>query len=279
VTTQEVYPCAPLRLVSLELKFPTTALTLTRSLWDRLESELSLDLPEVAIFVPNPDSHIPRGPDELILRRISEKQKRAVTLYAGSLTIELADYRNYEQLRRLVERTLSSLEDLPGAPMRYTRVGLRYINEIRAAVVGIPEDQYHLSKSWTPYIQNDLLGDIGNPPEGLCAFANRKSAYFHTLQGPEFITLDYGIHPEGFVDPSDVLKLDGDSGPCFVLDLDAFQQGTSEKPVAEDAEQLAEIVGRLHDVIESTFKWSVTNQAREVFRGPSGSASKHESLA
>jgi uncharacterized protein (TIGR04255 family) len=279
VTTREVYPRAPLRLVSLELRFPTTTRMLTRPLWDGLESALSGEFPDVVSFPSDPDAHIPSGPDEPVLRRMSEQLKRAVTLYAGALTIELADYRGYEELEALVEKTLSAFKGTFDVPMRYTRVGLRYINEVRAELMSIPEDEWQISKSWMPYINNELLGDIGAPPAGLCAFASRKSAFFHSTTGREHITLDYGIHHEGFVDPSDVLILDGDSGPCFVLDLDAFQGGTSNKPAASGDGQLVKAIGRLHDIVESTFQWSVTDQAREVFRAPAHRSPDQGSLA
>ncbi|MFI6537370.1 TIGR04255 family protein [Nonomuraea sp. NPDC050547] len=266
MTTREVYPSAPLRLVALELTFPLTTRLLSRTLWDQLEAAVADDLPDVSVFTNEPEIAIPSGHHDPILRRISEDRKRAVTLYAGAVTIELADYKSYGDLEELTERTLRALRESLPSSLSYTRVGLRYINEIRASAVGISDDQWHLPKAWMPYLNEQLLSQVDTPPEGLCVFGNRKSAFFHSKTGSEYISMQYGITSEGVVDPSDVLVLDGTSGPCFVLDFDASQFGSAKEPVATEGETVMETIARLHNLVESTFEWSVTDQSREVFR-------------
>lgn len=269
VTTREVYPSAPLRLVALELRFPLTTRLLSRALWDQLEAAVAGDLPDVSVFTAEPETSIPSGQHDQILRRISEDRKRAVTLYAGAVTIELADYKSYGDLEELTERILHALRESLIVPLSYTRVGLRYINEIRASTAGISDDQWHLPKAWAPFINEQLLSEVETPPEGLCVFGNRKSTFFHSKSGPEYISMQYGITSEGIVDPSDVLVLDGTSGPCFVLDFDASQFGSTKEPVATEREEVIETIARLHSLVESVFEWSVTDQSREVFRARS----------
>lgn len=268
MSQREIFLNAPLRLVSLEIKFPMTARILTRMLWDALEVELGKDLPDVKVISEDPESVIPRDPGEIVLRRISKDHKRAVTLYAGAVTIEVADYRRYEDLKRLTEATLAALGGSAGS-LHSTRMGLRYINEVKSKLVHSPDPdgKWHRRESWMPYINSDLLSGVEKSPEKLCAYAHRGTAYFHSLEGDEQVSLNYGMHPEGLVEPDDVLILEGVSGPCFVLDIDASLYMSDRDPSPASSE-LIQILDRLHEMVETIFKWSITDRAREVFRAP-----------
>lgn len=273
VSKREIYPSAPLRLVSLELKFPATTRTLTRRLWDELEAALAQDLSEITTFPPDPDSHIPSGPYDPVLRRMSEGLKRAVTLYAGALTVELADYTYFEDLATLTRKVLEAFDQAFDSPLPCTRIGLRYINEIRAEALQIPADSWQALQSWRPFINQELVRGVEKPPEGLCAFSGPRSIFFHSTTGPEYVSINYGIHPEGVVDPDDVLTLDGVSGPCFVLDFDAFQAGATTEPIASKSSDLIDAIHRLNKTVESVFQWSITDRSREVFRAEAHSSS------
>jgi uncharacterized protein (TIGR04255 family) len=262
---REVYPNAPLRLVSLEVKFPVTSRVLTRALWDALEEILGEELPNADVSTEEPDSSIPGRLPEPVLRRISKDHKRAVTLYCSALTIELADYKSYADLTMLTEMTLSALARLPNF-LRATRMGLRYINEIKSELVGIPEDKWQHGESWAPYINQDLLNEVDKVPDSLCAYGRRETILFHSKKGDEQATFDYLIHPEGMMDPDGVLALGGEPGPCFVLDIDAFYY-TPPESAYPDSQRLLQILGRLHENVESIFQWSVTDRMREVFNG------------
>jgi uncharacterized protein (TIGR04255 family) len=263
---REIYQNAPLRLVSLEIRFPLTTGILTRSLWDALEEAVAADLQDVDVAIRVPESSIPHNPDEMVLRRISRDHRRAVTLYAGALTIEVADYQGYEDLKKLTESTLAAIG--PSANiLQSTRMGLRYINEVKSTAVHRADEKWHRRDSWVPYINSELLGSVERAPDNLCAYANRGTAYFHTTDGDEQVSLNYGIHPEGLVDPEDVLLLPGASGPCFVLDIDASVYG-SDKNKYSDMKELIRALDRMHEIVEAIFQWSVTDRTREVFRAP-----------
>jgi len=159
-----------------------TSRILTRTLWDALEGALGDDLPDVEILVEDPESAIPSKNNLPVLRRLSPDRKRVVTLYTGAMTIELADYRRYEDLKTLTGITLAAFDRAP-VLLRCTRVGLRYINEVKSKLVHGPDSEWQLRKSWTSYINDDLLGGVEKEPERLCAYANRGVAYFHSKMG------------------------------------------------------------------------------------------------
>jgi uncharacterized protein (TIGR04255 family) len=264
---REVYPNAPLRLVSLEIKFPITGRILTRSLWDSVEKALGDELPDVDVALEEPESTIPHAHRKPVLRRTSRDRKRAVTLYAGALTIELADYQRYGDLKALTKVTLAALHEVPSLSQA-TRVGLRYINEARYDLLESPEGKWQRAASWDPYINSALLSSVQEAPGGLCAFAHQGTFFFHSPKGEEQASLDYGIHPHGIIDPEDVLILNGDdSGPCFILDIDAFRRTSPKEPIP-DVKGLVRAFDRLHEVVELIFQWSITDRMREVFRAP-----------
>jgi uncharacterized protein (TIGR04255 family) len=273
---REVYPNAPLRLVSLEIKFPITGRVLTRSLWDSLEKALGEELPDVDVALEDPESTIPHLQRQPVLRRTSRDRKRAVTLYAGAVTIELADYQRYEDLKTLTKATMAALREAPSLSQA-TRVGLRYINEVRYDLVDDPDDKWQRSESWIPYINGDLLSSIQKAPDTLCAYAQLGTVLFHSPKGEEQASLDYGINPHGIIDPDGALILNGDSGPCFILDIDAFRYTSSKEPIP-DAKGLIRALDRLHEVVEQIFQWSITDRMREVFRAPAADQSDESLL-
>jgi uncharacterized protein (TIGR04255 family) len=228
-----------------------------------LEEALIDDLPDVEILVEDPESSIPRTRNQAVLRRLSPDRKRVVTLYTGALTIELADYACYADLKKLTETTLAAFDQVSGL-LRCIRVGLRYINEVKSKLVHGPDGEWQLRKSWNPYINNDLLGGVEQEPAKLCAYANRGTSYFHSRDGDEYVSLDFGIQPDGLVDPTGVLELEGESGPCFILDIDASKHISPEESPANA--ELLHILDSLHDVVETIFQWSITDRTREIFR-------------
>ena len=191
---------------------------------------------------------------------------------AGAITIELADYLQFDELRSVTQQVLHAFNVLPDFHLSYTRIGLRYINEIRAELVGIASDRWMEPKAWEPFVNSELLRTVTNPPSGLHAFIGPRTIFFHATESPSYISLEHGIHPQGIVNPDDVISLEGDSGPCFVLDFDAFRDG-ADLQLKSNHPDVIDITSELNSIVESAFQWSITEEAREVFRGPARSSS------
>jgi uncharacterized protein (TIGR04255 family) len=262
---REIFPNPPLRLVSLELRFPVTSRILTRSLWDALEEAIGELLPDVELLMPDALSSVPRGPKDAVLRRISRDQKTAVTLYAGSLTIEVSEYQRYEDLRALTELTLTAFGG-EHSISKWTRLGLRYINEIKSEFVLDKDAKWQRAASWRPFVHKDLVRDLTNTPDTLCAYAHRGIAYFHAAKNKGQASLDYGIHPEGLVSDG-VLALRGFPGPCFVLDIDASHYRLDDEKEQEEPNILGTL-DDLHELIGEIFQWAITERSREAFNVP-----------
>jgi uncharacterized protein (TIGR04255 family) len=272
---RDVFPNAPLRLVSLELRYPVTSRVSTRKVWDAFEQALSRELPKVDVLVSDAATYVPAGMYDRVLRRSTEDRKRIVTLHAGAVTVELADYQRYADLIRLAQPTFDAMETLSD-DLKCTHMGLRYINEIPASSVdgdgdGDGDLKWSDPSFWEPFVNDELLRSTTTVPDGLCAFGYRAMLLMHSVAPDDdsHVALDYGPHPHGLRDPAGALALGEDSGPCFMVDIDAYAPGTTEDPVASDRKQALEVLSRLHDAAEATFQWSVTERLKEeVFRAP-----------
>lgn len=262
---REVFPNAPLRLVSLELRYPVTSRVATRKVWDAFEQALSRELPKVEVLVSDAASYVPAGMHDGVLRRTTEDCKRVVTVHAGAVTVELADYKHYGDLIQLAVPTFDAMETLSD-DLKCTHVGLRYINELSAeSLGGDVDDEWPDLAFWQPFVNDELLKTTTTDPEGLCSFGYRGMLYMHSVleNDKTHVALDYGPHPHGLRAPAGVLALGEDSGPCFMIDIDSYALGTSQAPIASDRAEALKVLSRLHDAAEATFHWSITERLKE----------------
>lgn len=268
---REVFANAPLRLVSLELRYPVTSRVLTRKVWDAFEQALRWELPQVDVLASDAANYVPTGVYDGVLRRSTEDRKRVVTLHAGAVTVELADYKHYDDLLQLARPTFDAMEAL-SEDLVCTHMGLRYINEIPAvAVQADSEANWGDPTFWAPFVNDELLKTTNDVPPGLCPFGYRAMLLMHSVLDDDasHVALDYGPHPNGLA-PDGAVDLGEDSGPCFRLDVDCYAPGSAQRPIASDRNQALAVLDQLHEAAESTFHWSITERLKEeVFRAPS----------
>lgn len=168
-----------------------------------------------------------------------------VSLTVDSLAIECRRYRHFDdflaRLRRLLDALVEHIEPAAGL-----RLGLRYINEIRAADLS-PLDA----------IRPELLGPLAVP---VLAERARLSIQELQLQFSEnrALHLRHGLLAEGTtVEPKKGEATPG--GPFYLLDMDAFQSYESPDTLIMETEAVCETVVEFHDAIEAMFRWSVTD--------------------
>jgi uncharacterized protein (TIGR04255 family) len=268
---REVFDNAPLRLVSLELRYPVTSRVLTRKVWDAFEQALRWDLPKVDVLASDAETYVPTGMYDAVLRRSTDDRRRAVTLHAGAVTVELADYRHYEDLLQLARPTFDAMDALSD-DLVCTHMGLRYINEIPAAAVDPADGKVWGEPAfWASFVNDELLRTPKNEPGGLCTFGYRARLMMHAVSETDLshVSLEYGPHPSGLSTTDGALEIGSETGPCFTLDIDTYAPGSTQEPIASDREQALGVLDRLHDAAESTFHWSITERLKEeVFRAP-----------
>lgn len=263
---REVYPNAPVVLVALEVRHPTTD-PLTAAQRNTIKRRLSGHVPimrtgqlqQLTVAQPVGGPLVPPEPRaEEFPRYFSRDNTAAVSVRAEAVIVETTRYVRWEQMRALVADVLEVRREIGGVD-GVERVGLRYIDEIR--VPGGPE------QDWAPWVDPTLVGPATVGDElGLAATHWQGINVF--TPGPErTIVLRYGPR-EGFaVDPGGGLKRSTSTpGPFFLMDIDSFW--TPSEGVPEfDVKALLATCDELHASVRTLFERLVTDRLREdIFR-------------
>jgi uncharacterized protein (TIGR04255 family) len=222
VTQPEVWPNAPLALVAMEARFPAASDAplrppVYRSLRDLLGSEWVIEgakqqTVQVAFGTQVPPASAVRVED---LSRLTVRDRtRAVTVRAESLTVEATRYEGYASFRGLLERAFEAVERVM-QPDGVTRLGLRYIDEIR--VPGLTEPA-----EWDEWVDASLLA----PRTDSLGARTWTGAVQYDTGIDRSLVLRYGPTDAPIVDPSGPLKRVRipPPGPVFVLDFDSYWQ-------------------------------------------------------
>lgn len=263
---REVYPNAPVVLVALEVRHPTTD-QLTPAQRNKIKRRLSSHVPimrtgqfqqlTVVQSLGGP-AVAPEMRAEEFPRYFSRDNTAAVSMRTEAVVVETTRYVRWEQLRALVADVLEVRQEIGGVD-GVERVGLRYIDEIR--VSGGPE------QDWTPWVDPTLLGPAPVGDELGLAAAHWQGISAFT-PGPErTVVLRYGPR-EGFaVDPGGDLKRSPSiPGPFFLMDIDSFW--TPSEGIPEfDVKALLATCDELHAPVRKLFERLITGRLREeVFR-------------
>jgi uncharacterized protein (TIGR04255 family) len=172
-----------------------------------------------------------------------------VVLASDFLTLEVRRYGHFEEFTSRLRSVLTALAEHV-RPKVGTRLGLRYINEIRVGTEG--------------------LGSIVRPEMlGLLSVAEFERHAAQSLQEvvlrfPEdqSIQVRHGFFPDG----STVQPAPGKSapsGPFYLLDFDASRVFSAPALLEVEPDAIGEHVERYHDEIEKIFRWSMTDQFTE----------------
>lgn len=157
---------------------------------------------------------------------------------ASSVAVECDQYRDWEAFYAAVRQVFTAVEAVV-APARCTRLGVRYINELRdQRLTGQLDGLGELVNS--ALIAPALA--LGRPLEGSMAELRVRE----TEDGDTF-ALRHGLTGDG----------------TYLLDLDAYR----EQPGSFDGDALARRAEAFHARIESVFAWALTDNYLEQLRG------------
>lgn len=267
----EVYPNAPLALVAFEIRYLEQASLSARPALSGLKAALAEHLPlrddfrqhEVALKVGAAEA--PAVQVTVVPRFTTRDRTTACQVSPTSLIIETTAYAGFETFLTLIGAALQAVAEV-GKPDGVTRIGLRYIDEIRApGVEEAPGD-------WRGYIDEHLLAPIADE------FVKAAQLIPHTWQG----VVQYGTGPdravvlrygpaEGYAVPPGGPTRRKDPPPpglYFLLDSDSFWQPSDEIPEF-DTEALVAASRQLHTPVRALFDTVVTDRlVDEVFRQP-----------
>ena len=252
----EVYPNAPLRMVTAEYRFPHSPTLANLNIASRLAESLEeLDLPIV--------EHLTRKSEPSYegfgFRFMARDRTVAATVQPTRLAIETTNYSTWEDyqdkyIRNILTRICFDIGRIAGLE----RIGLRYINEIRTlSTIKQPD--------WHEWINADLLTPLKiAQPTGQSIILGQLGI---TTTEHYAIHLWFGMG-EGRVIEEEILKLPKGTGqgPFFLLDIDSFwiNQGNLEE---FNLENTIATSNKLHQPINQLFEKCITEKLRnEVLR-------------
>ncbi len=201
------------------------------------------------------------GPNEREIRReqrqtpqwqfTDQNDNWKVVLSQDFLALET---RKYEHFDDFLDRLRDALDALVQhiQPTIVTRLGLRYINEIRA--------NSHDNMMWPEVIRQDLLGPIAI--QGLVENTIQVVAMQQLLlryPNDTGINIHHGLVPTGTtirLRP----KEEQPTQPFYLLDFDVFREFPLPSALKMDAKVICQHVKVYHKMIYRLFRWSVSEQ-------------------
>lgn len=257
---RELFIRAPLVFVTAEIRLPYEPLVNQSAVRDGFGLAMRHRLPllstetTVSVQMTNGDA----TSDMLQqMRAMSEERTQSVTLSANALSIESVEYEHFEDFRRLIDVSLDALAAvLPEA--RTSRLGLRYINEVRAPNIASTRD-------WGGWISEELLAPTRILPnhnvEGLAG-----QLLLHLDEESRSLVRWGEVSGTTVLDPQSPLRVaQPEQSRFFVLDVDNFWEPATPSPVHKD-----QVLGRydqLHEPAGRIFVSAMTENARRFFRG------------
>jgi len=191
-----------------------------------------------------------------ILHRFSDTSaKVAVVLAPDFLALETMAYTGIddfgERLLRVADAVRISFE-----PAQITRIGLRFINELRFTTQGAKTEMRDA-------ITQELLGPAG--------VDELQATLVSTQQVLEFAGNDHrmlvrhGLNPSGGT-TVDVLPVEGatfDPRPFYLLDIDVF----TEQHIPYHLDGIDDRLGRFNDLVRTFFAWAIREPYRRSVLG------------
>ncbi len=193
----------------------------------------------------------------VILRNAESTE--ALTLTSNSLTYETTAYRDFDDLAGVVNDACRTLITAGVAPA-LTRVGLRYINEVR---VREPVSEV---RAWSDWIDPRVLGTLSVAPEGVPVRALQAAVSFDLGNGGG-LQIGYAAVPQGSVVNHRFLKRPPfEQRPFFAMDFDGFCDFSADPAKFLDPDLVARVLRGVHAPIGEAFQRSLTDNSRSLFR-------------
>lgn len=266
----EVYPSAPLALVAVEVRFPESAgssplpVGLQRSFRDLLGPGWVIESAKaqrVSVSL-GPEGVAQQAPQLIAIPRFTVRDRTlAIAVTDESVTVEATRYRHYPEFRAVLESALDAAGEVLD-PDGVTRVGMRYIDEIRVPGMAIGDVE-----EWSGWLDASLLPP---QPEAIAAEGFNATAWDGAVQyltGNEMrLVLRYGTRTGYVVNPAGPLKRPSPPppGPLFILDFDSFWEPTDIPEY--DADSLLAMCDSLRRPIRVLFDSLTTDSLLSLYK-------------
>ena len=271
-----MYDRAPVALVAVEIRFPgeigaSVPSGVQRALGEVLGDEWVVDQvqqPSITVNLGGAMAPVPTliggaggFPSGAILRFSVRDRTTAVAMTAGSVTVETTRYGNWPQFRSVLEKAVRTTEKVL-RPAGITRVGMRYVNEVRVSDADGTDWTAWLSPAVLPPAAQVMSGTGWVPLNwtGTAQYQGEQERYLVLRYGPQPPQPGFAVNPDG------PLRRLGPrpAGSFFLLDFDAFWQPSA---IPEwDSDVVLETCDQLRKPVRVLFDQVITDRlVAEVF--------------
>jgi uncharacterized protein (TIGR04255 family) len=256
---REIYSNPPLEVVAWELRIPHSLRLAEKAVqievWERLRERLPLTQPQQALEV---GLGAPMVQAQQPLRMLDRGRTHSVVIGAEVVVVENTSYRCFEDFCELLREVLSALPSREIAG--FTRVGLRYVNEIRLEGVTTVSD-------WEGLVSGSLIAATSLASEAASLRRLTGEAEFAT--GPEHsVLMRYGVIAGRVVNIEGPLRTrTSESAPAFLIDLDSYWESPSGQELPSfEIDAVIDATSELRDPIHHLFEAVITERLRQSFR-------------
>ncbi|MGB5110061.1 MAG: TIGR04255 family protein [Mycobacterium sp.] len=269
---REVFPNAPLALVVAEVRFTDSPRLRRQETLDAVAIALEERFPfarqlaGVQFNLPNlghgdsPPLEAPQfEPQQRQMVLTNTSSTESITVGPSSITYETTAYSEFDDLSSGVT---AACEALTGANVHpaLLRVGLRYIDEIRA-----PQPVTDM-RAWGTWIDSSLIAPLAIGPDDVPV--RTQGFITFDLGDGKGLNFQYAALTQGaVVEPMFLKRRPFEPGPFFILDFDGFQDFSGEIPVPLDPAVVADVLYAVHAPAGAAFQRAITDNARALFRG------------
>ncbi len=257
---KEIYPNPPLEVVAFELRIPHSLRLADKAaqtqVWEQLRGRFPLTQPQpglqVGIGSPMLQAQQP-------LRMLDRGRTHSVVVGAEAIVVENTSYRCFEDFCELLREILAALpaQEIAG----FTRIGLRYINEIRvygsSAVVA----------DWEGLVDSSLIAAATLATEDMSVERLGGEVQYATTPHHS-VLMRYGLFAGRVVNLEGPLRTrTSDTDPSFLIDLDSYWENSGDEELpAFSIEAIIRTTSELREPIHRLFETVITDRLRERFR-------------
>jgi uncharacterized protein (TIGR04255 family) len=266
----EIYPNAPLALVVVEIRFASSSgdralsMSLQRSIRDALGEDWVIETAKiqqlnVSLGPIGPASQF--TPPTTMNRFTVRDRTMAIAITDGTLTIETTNYTHYPEFRETLEKAITTVSDSL-QPDGITRIGMRYIDEIR-----IPDVTEANLGDWSRWLHPSLDAPCTKEmaAAGLMPLGWEGAAQYDTGVNQRLV-IRYGSRSGFVVNPIGPLKRPHPPlpGPLFFFDFDSYWE--PEGIPEFDSPEVLERCDLLRQPIRVLFDLLTTDELLKEFR-------------
>ncbi len=259
------YPNAPLEFVAFEVRYPLAPALVQDAMlpqlqkafygWLPLVEPVAIAAAEMQAFMSAASPLQIQTPTGMGVRFLSRDRHLSVSVARDKLVVETTTYAGYSEFRQFIERALMALENLGPAIPGISRIGLRYIDEIRVGRrVVKPSD-------WVPYINPKLVG-----PLSLAGNSAQPDLYQGLLQfdfgeGRRAVVRFGAMKGQAVGNAPLRRRSQSDAGQYFLLDTDSFWSAGDAVP-EYSVGRVLQSCDMLHGPVRGLFEAAITERLR-----------------